>query len=141
MATARPADTTRGLPRPGERRARLRWLAIPILAALTWSIAAHPWGWLYGLGVHPYPASSSTPWSYQLWSGLVPSLTVLTLIGALIGAYRLRNCKMERCPWLGHYTDSRGVRWCGRHHPDHQGEKPTSAMLHQLHFERLRALR
>lgn len=117
---------------------RLRWLAfLPIPALIAWSIAFHPWGWLYALGVHPYPASSSTPWTYQLWSGLIPSLTVVTLLGAVAGAYRMRNCKMERCPWLGHYTDSRGTRWCGRHHPDHQGQKPTSAMLRRLHFEHL----
>ena len=114
----------------------LRWAVPAVLAGfLAWIISAHLWGLLYGLGVHPYPQSSSTPWTYQLWSGLIPALTVLSLLGALAGVFRHLNCKAPRCARIGHYPDSRGVRWCWRHHPDHKGQKPTLEMLHRLHFE------
>lgn len=112
----------------------LRWtLAAVIPATVAWSIAAHPWGWLYGLGVHPYPEASSTPWTYQLWSGLIPSLAILSLIGSAVGLYRHADCRAPRCLRIGHYPDARGVRWCWRHHPDHDGKRPTTELLHQLH--------
>jgi hypothetical protein len=116
---------------------RLAARLLPVLLALAaaWSMWAHGWGWLYALGVHPYPASSSTPWTYQLWSGFLPALTVVALLGSVAGWYRSANCKWERCPRIGHFRDSRGVKWCWKHHPDHKGQKPTGAFLHRLHHE------
>jgi hypothetical protein len=112
---------------------RLRWLAVPALAAVAWSIEAHPWGWLYGLGVHPYPASSSTPWSYQLWSGIVPSLTVVTLIGAVVGMYRAHTCHVDVCWRLAKYPAAGGqYRVCRRHHPDDQVRGGVTARHVQL---------
>jgi len=114
----------------------LRWtLAAAILAAVAWSIAAHPWGWLYAFGVHPYPKSSSTPWTYQLWSGFIPALAILSLIGSVVGLWRHANCRAGRCLRIGHYPDLRGVRWCWRHHPDHAGQRPTTELLHWLHTQ------
>jgi hypothetical protein len=95
---------------------RSRLLLIPAtLGLLAWDIAAHPWGWLYGFGVHPYPASSSTPWTYQLLSGLVPALTVLSLATFIAGAWRHVNCHEPRCWRTGkHKVD--GTPWCNHHH-------------------------
>ena len=84
------------------------------LAAVIWSIAAHPWGWLYGLGVHPYPESSSTPWTYQMWSGILPALTVISLFGSVFGLWHLHNCHAPGCWRLGkHRVD--GTPWCSKH--------------------------
>lgn len=102
---------------------RLRWLAflpLPVLAA--WSIAAHPWGWLYALGVHPYPGPQ-TPWTYQLESGFLPALTVLTLLGALVSLYRLHVCHYETCWHLGRHRLN-GSPWCNAHR--HYGEHDVS---------------
>jgi hypothetical protein len=94
---------------------RLRWLLLPAAGLVIWSAAAHPWGWLYGFGVHPYPASSSTPWTYQLLSGFVPALTVLGLVTLIAGAWHHVNCHEDRCWRIGkHKVD--GTPWCSRHH-------------------------
>jgi hypothetical protein len=117
----------------------VRRLAVPSLItaviAAAWSAIAHPWGWLFAIGVHPYPAG--TPWTYQLLSGFVASMAVLSVLAALYGWYRSANCKWERCPRIGHFKDSRGVPWCWKHHPDHEGQKPTGAFLHRLHHENM----
>lgn len=119
---------------------RLLWLlAVCAAGALViWAVAAHPWGWLYGIGVHPYPANSDTPWTYQLLSGFVPALTVLGLLTFIAGAWHHVNCRAPGCLRLGHYPDSRSVKWCWRHHPDHQGQRPTLELLHRLHFEHVK---
>lgn len=96
------------------KRRLLPAIILAVLALAAWSITAHPWGWLYGLGVHPYPASSSTPWTYQMWSGILPALTVLTLFGSLGGAWHLHNCHYPRCLRLGKHKIS-GTPWCTRH--------------------------
>lgn len=118
---------------------RLRWLAVPALAAVAWSIQAHPWGWLYGLGVHPYPASSSTPWTYQMWSGIVPALTIMTLFGSLGGAYHLHNCRADKCWRIGRHRVA-GVPWCDRHAGQAKPAVSTEDLLAQILAE-LRALR
>ena len=99
---------------------------------------AHPWGWLFAIGVHPYPAG--TPWSYQLLSGFLTDMSLVTVIAGLVTWYRSANCRWESCPRIGHYKDSRGVRWCWKHHPDHKGQKPTGAVLHRLHHEHVARL-
>ena len=114
----------------------LRYAAgLAVLGMLSWSIAAHPWGWLYGFGVHPYPESSSTPWSYQLWSGFVPALTVLGLAGSAAGLYRHANCHVTRCPRLAKYPVAGGqYKVCAKHHPDHRvrDRRLTAEMLHKM---------
>jgi hypothetical protein len=97
----------------------LSWLKRLVLWAVlltgVWSVFTHPWGWLYGIGVHPYPASSSTPWTYQLLSGFVPALTVVSLATLLGGAWHHVNCHAEGCWRIGkHKVD--GSPWCSRHH-------------------------
>ena len=110
---------------------KLRWLAIPALALIIWSIAAHPWGWLYGLGVHPYPASSSTPWTYQLLSGFVPALTVLTLLGAIGSMWHVHNCHYETCWRLGKHRIN-GTPWCSAHKQYGEHEVSDHHLLEQI---------
>ena len=114
---------------------KLRWLAILALAVALagWSVIAHPWGWLYGLGVHPYPESSDTPWTYQMWSGIIPALTIMTLFGSLGGAYRMRTCHVDTCWRLARYPAAGGqYRVCRRHHPDDQVRSGVTAHHIQL---------
>lgn len=89
--------------------------ATPVVAAclLVYAAIWHPWGLLYGLGVHPYPGPQ-TPWTYQMWSGIIPSLTVLSLFGSLGAAYHLHNCHADRCWRIGKHRIE-GTPWCTRH--------------------------
>lgn len=100
---------------------RAGWLALA--GVIVWSIAAHPWGWLYGFGVHPYPESSSTPWTYQLWSGFLPALTVLGLLGSVAAAYHVHNCHQDGCWRIGKHKIN-GTPWCSRH----QGTAAAAAL-------------
>jgi hypothetical protein len=94
---------------------KLMWPAGMVLIILIiWSLVTHPWAWLYGIGVHPYPASSSTPWTYQFLSGFVPSLTVLSLVTFIAGAWHHVNCHAGGCLRIGkHKIDC--TPWCSRH--------------------------
>ena len=104
-----------------------RWLALALAAAAAWSMIVHPWGWAFGIGVHPYPASSSTPWTYQLYSGFLPALTVLTLLGSVASLWHLHNCHQDGCWLLGkHRVD--GTPWCSRHEA-HARTRSSSATL------------
>lgn len=112
------------------RRALLA-LAVAALGAAAWSVVAHPWGWLYAFGVHPYPASSSTPWTYQMWSGIIPALTVLTLIGAVISLYHVHNCHQDGCWRIGKHRVG-GTPWCNRHLSQAKPERCTEELLERI---------
>lgn len=100
-------------------------LAALALYAAVW----HTWGLLFGLGVHPYPAG--TPWTYQLWSGFVPSLTVLSLLGTLASLYHLKNCHAEGCWRLGkHHVN--GTPYCRHHEHLARPERSTEDLLTEL---------
>lgn len=74
--------------------------------------------------------------NYAAWSGSVPALaTILGMSTLITGAWHHLNCHDPGCFYLGRYPDSRGVKWCWRHHPDHHGQKPTTEFLHALHHE------
>jgi hypothetical protein len=88
--------------------------AVAAAGLLVYAAAFRTWGLLYALGVHPYPAAGSTPWTYQMWSGIVPALTVISLFTALGGAWHLHNCHLAGCWRIGkHKID--GTPWCSRH--------------------------
>jgi hypothetical protein len=110
---------------------KARWLVLPVLALTAWSIAVHPWGWLYGLGVHPYPESSSTPWTYQLWSGFLPALTVVTLLGSVASLYHLHNCAAGGCWRIGKHKVA-GTPWCTRHAGQAKPTVSTEDLLTQI---------
>lgn len=74
---------------------------------------------LFILGLAPYP--DGTPWTYQLWSGFVPALAVLSLFGGVAAHLKLINCHVHRCPRLGRYPVAGGkFKVCAKHspHPD-----------------------
>jgi len=130
-------------PVPGRRRGRAVLAAcLALLAAVTWSVTAHPWGWLYGLGVHPYPASSSTPWTYQLLSGFVPALTVVSLVTLLAGAWRHLSCHVDGCPRIARYPVAGGrFKVCRAHHPEDEVRSRSIShrhilAAHRAHLER-----
>jgi hypothetical protein len=84
-------------------------LAVALLVGI---VVLHPWGAATGIGVHPYPAG--TPWEYQMWSGIIPALTILTLFGSLGGAWHLHNCHQDGCWRMGKHRIA-GTPWCDRH--------------------------
>jgi hypothetical protein len=121
---------------------RIRRLALLALIALlglaAWSAVAHPWAWLYAIGLHPYPASSGTPWTYQLWSGFMPALTVLTLLGSVATLYHLHKCHYDACWRLGKHRIS-GTPWC-RRHMDSAGPRVTVEQLLETLVDRMDVL-
>jgi hypothetical protein len=106
-------------------------LVLAGLGLVAWSVAVHPWGWLYAVGVHPYPLSSSTPWTYQMWSGIIPALTILTLFGSLGGAYHLHNCHMDGCWRIGKHRVA-GTPWCNHHVGNAKPSVSTEDLLLQI---------
>ncbi len=108
----------------------LRWTAVAVAAAAVWSVAAHPWGWAYALGVHPYPGPQ-TPWTYQLWSGFTPALTVLTLFGAVLSLYHVHNCHEQGCWRIGRYRVG-GAVWCRWHREAAKPERTEHELLEAI---------
>ena len=95
-----------------------RW-ALVVLAACTaglvYAAIWRPLGTRFALGDWPVP--SGTPWTYQLESGFIPALTVLSLVTFLAGAWHHVNCHQDGCWRIGkHKVD--GSPWCGKHHED-----------------------
>lgn len=109
--------------------------AIAVFAVAAWSVAYHPWGWLYALGVHPYPGPQ-TPWTYQLWSGFTPALTVLTLLGSVFSLYHLHNCHEPGCLRLGKLKAG-GSPWCKLHVHKAKPHATSEEILQQI-LEELR---
>lgn len=105
-------------------------LVLAVAVAAAWSAVAHPWGWLYGIGVHPYPGPQ-TPWTYQLFSGFVPALAVLTLVSGLAGLWRNVNCHEGRCWRLGRHK-IHGTPWCDRHEGNARPELTDNELLQQI---------
>ena len=69
---------------------------------------------------------------YSWWSGAGSDLGELTLVGMLIGMYKVKlNCHEPGCPWPGSHTvtsdDGAVVRLCHKHHPGVAGNKLTHA--------------
>lgn len=89
------------------------WAVVAVLAAAVWSGFAHPWGWAFAIGVHPYPGPQ-TPWTYQLFSGFLPALTVVSLLGAVSSLWHLKNCHEDGCWRIGKHVVN-GSPWCNRH--------------------------
>jgi hypothetical protein len=117
---------------------RLRAVGIAVFAAcVIYLIAAHTWGLLYGIGVHPYPASSSTPWTYQLWSGFIPALAIFSLIGGIAAHFKMQNCHVHRCWRSGKFAMAGGQFKVCQKHSDHP-KKITHEYVLALHEEHLR---
>jgi hypothetical protein len=109
------------------------------VAVLTYVIGWHVWGVLYGLGVHPYPAPS-TPWTYQLWSGFIPALAIVSIFGGITTHFRMLNCHVHGCWRLGRFELAGGqFKVCRKHspHPD----KLTAGYIAAKHQEHLDCLK
>jgi hypothetical protein len=111
---------------------KARWLLIPALfIAAVVAVCVFDRAVLHFLGW-----DGQTSDNYAAWSGSVPAIATILGMSTVVGTlWRNINCRAPGCARLGHYHDSRGVKWCWRHHPDHDGQKPTLEMLHRLHFE------
>ena len=106
-----------------------------LLLAAAYALAFHLWGVLFALGVHPYPGPQ-TPWTYQLWSGFTPALTVLTLAGSVFSLYHLHNCHEPGCMRLGKHKVG-GTPWCKLHVHKAQPRATAEDLLRQI-LEELR---
>lgn len=111
----------------------LAWIMAVVFIVATWPDALHAWYRFSGANNEGGP-------TYGTWSGIAGATACFAWIPATFMVYRHLNCKKPGCLWLGHFPDLRGVKWCGRHHPDHGGRKPTMELLHRLHREHKQAL-
>lgn len=111
----------------------MRRLVLAVLAAcaagLAYAVAAHPYGARFALGDWPVPGG--TPWTYQLESGFIPALTVLTLLGSAASLYHLHNCHEPRCPRLGKHKVN-GTPWCSVHQEKARPELTVENLLQTL---------
>jgi hypothetical protein len=121
---------------------RAAWygLALGVLGLVA-EAATHPYGARFAIGAWPVP--SGTPWTYQLLSGFVPALTVVSVFTLLSGAYHHVNCHKPGCPRIGkHKID--GTPWCSVHEKDARPEislnellTDISATLHRIELHQL----
>jgi hypothetical protein len=96
---------------------------------IAYSAATHWLAWRFGMGDWPVPAG--TPWTYQLESGFVPALTVLSLLTAIIGTYHLHNCHEDGCWRIGKHKVN-GTPWCSRHQAKARPEVSVEQLLETL---------
>lgn len=106
---------------------------IIVALALAWSMIFHWNGFLYGIGVRPTPAGTSP--FYQLVSGFIPALTVVSLATLIGGMWHHVNCHEEGCWRIGRHHVN-GMVWCHRHHqnarPSATAEELLAAILERL---------
>ena len=75
-----------------------------------------PWSAAFAIGTHPYPAG--TPWTYQLWSGFIPALAIVSIFGGLASHLRSMNCHVTGCWRIGRYPLAGGqFKVCHKHSP------------------------
>ena len=94
------------------RRALIILIAVLLAGLAAYSAVTHWLAWRFAAGDWPVPPG--TPWTYQLESGFIPALTVLTLLGTVAGMWHKVNCHERRCPRIGRHTVD-GTPWCKRH--------------------------
>lgn len=113
----------------------LKWASLAVFAACAVLIFLHP-GWAgYAIGVHPYPAG--TPWTYQLWSGFVPSLAIASLLSGVAAHLRMMHCHVHGCWRLGRFEMAGGqFKVCNRH--SHHPKKITRQYVLATHEEHTR---
>lgn len=113
-----------------------RWLTrtalITLVAVAVWSMVTHWLGWRFAMGLWPVPPG--TGWPYQLESGFLPALTVLSLATLVTGAWHLHNCHSGRCWRLGKHRIN-GTPWCTRHEAEgraYHGETTLADVVGRL---------
>lgn len=102
---------------------------IAFVALVIYSMATHWLAWRFGMGDWPVP--TGTPWTYQLWSGMIPGLTVATLFGAVIGSWHLHNCHHSGCWRIGKHRIN-GTPWCSRHEEEGRAYRSEECQLADL---------
>lgn len=97
-------------------------------AVLVLLLVLVPHAVLWFVGVYPVPAGTSP--MYQLWSGFIPALAILSIV------YPFVNCHEETCWRFGRYHID-GFRVCYVHHPDPEVRKHGVSLrhLHRVHEE------
>jgi hypothetical protein len=105
----------------------LCWLTFAGLSA--YSMVKHWLAWRFGTGTWPVP--QGTGWPYQLESGFVPALTVLTLLGALTSMWHLHNCHSDRCWRLGKHKIN-GTPWCSKHEDEGRRYQAEHDVMSQI---------
>jgi len=101
-------------------------LAVLWVATVTWLGFRHPYGLRFAMGIWPVP--QGTPWTYQLESGFVPALTVLTLLSAVTSLYHLHNCHTPGCWRTGKHRVN-GAPWCDTHVGEVKPERSENDLL------------
>lgn len=87
-------------------------LALAVTIALLLVLAPHAFLWF--LGVYPYPAGTAP--LYQLWSGFIPAIAIISVFWPLV------NCHVTDCLRYGRYHVG-DFRVCRRHHTDEAVQK------------------
>lgn len=113
----------------------LKWSSFAVFLLCLALVAWHPWSAAFAIGVHPYPAG--TPWTYQLWSGFVPSLAIVSLLSGITAHFKMMNCHVHRCWRLGKFPMAGGQFKVCHRHSDHP-EKITHAYILAKHEEHAR---
>jgi hypothetical protein len=99
------------------------WLVIAACFILL--VVSYPHAAGFVLGIYPYPAG--TPITYQLWSGFIPALAIVSVVFPFV------NCHVESCMRIGRYPAAGGeYKVCRRHHPDHQVRHGSVTLEHIL---------
>lgn len=100
-----------------------------ILAVLGIMIALHPLGALYGIGMYPVPAGTSP--FYQLLSGFVPAVAVVSLAGNVVTLWRLNTCAAKWCirPVMKNVN---GKGWCALHWENEKPERLERDILEDI---------
>lgn len=101
------------------------WLAVAVVIFIAVAcIFPHAVGFVMGI----YPTPAGTPFTYQLWSGVVPAVAIVGVIWPFV------NCHVEGCPRYGRYRVE-GFKVCHIHHPsDAVGKKGiTAENVRKLH--------
>jgi hypothetical protein len=110
----------------------MRWIFLIftiIMIALIIVAATHPFGTRFALGIWPVP--QGTPWTYQLESGFIPALTVLTLLGAVTSMWHVHNCHHDGCWRLGKHRIN-GTPWCNKHQHLVRPERSERELLEEI---------
>jgi hypothetical protein len=97
-----------------------------VFLLLVIEIGLHPLAAAFGIGV--YPAPSGTPWTYQLESGFLPSLTVITLVSIFSGAWHHVNCHHPHCWRIGKHKIN-GTPWCNTHQDEARPDRTENEIL------------
>jgi hypothetical protein len=103
-------------------------LIICVVTGLWWAHGGQGW-----LAVKTGTRCGSTGESYCYWSGfgsVMPwSLFVLApLFSLVLLQWRHLNCHEIRCARIGRFPVAGGeFRYCGKHHPDWKGRRPSRA--------------